>query len=1084
MMDRNALVDRLVEEVDARIGDRSTWPEATYRLQLNKDELTFREAAQVVPYLEELGISHIYASPYLRTRSGSPHGYAVVDYSQLNPELGAEDDYRAMVDALGSRGMGQVLDVVPNHMSADPENAWWRDVLENGPGSPYASYFDIDWNPIKDELHNKILLPLLGDQYGRVLESGELQLAFRNGAFVLRYYDRELPLDPSTYALLLEHRFDELKEALPADDEHLRELESVLTAIEYLPDRNETAPERVEERRREKEVIKSRLDRVTDESTVIAEFIAENLRDFNGNPEQPHSFDLLDILLGRQVYRLAHWKAASDEINYRRFFDINELAAVSMEEPEVFNASHALAFDLVVRGDVAGLRIDHIDGLFDPKNYLWRLQWGYVRALGRAAFEQWAASYCDAAGGEVRAAAAARGGVDEKAAPTAVAGNGDSEDMPAWEEIEPHFLHACWQRIGGVHPARVFPADELSPAGDQQEEAGIDAHTAPVSRLPLYVVVEKILSSDEPLPAEWPVAGTTGYDFLNTVNRLLVDRTGLAEIVKAYGRFTAERVDFREIVYQSKLLILRAAMSSELAMLAYRLNRISERHRRSRDFTLNTLRFTLREILACFPVYRTYIGLEGVLEQDRQVVHRAVAQAKRRNPATDAAAFDFIRDVILLEQPPELDEAGQRERAFFVGRFQQVTSPVMAKGVEDTSFYRYVPLISLNEVGGEPSEGSLTIEEFHGENLARLGQRPWSLICSTTHDTKRSEDVRARISVLSEVPRLWRDAVNRWTRFNRRHHRDVEGQPAPSRNDEYLFYQNLIGIWPLEPPDEETHRQIIERMQGFMEKATHEAKLHTSWITPNADYDQAVREFVATVLQRGPRNRFLEDVRMFHEQVVDWGLYTALSQLVLKLGSPGVPDIYQGQELWDFSLVDPDNRRPVDFNRRWDMLNQLQADTEADEALAALGGHLARNPRDPRIKLLVTWKMLQLRRRQAALFREGSYLPLEAEGAKADHVCAFAWQLAGAAGQPEQLALVIAPRRLVQLTPPEPGQAPPPPLGEPVWADTQLNVSSLAPWPMKNLFTGQECRFESGRLPLAAALSDFPVAVLTNLLTS
>ncbi|NLY00997.1 MAG: malto-oligosyltrehalose synthase [Rhodopirellula sp.] len=1076
-------VNRLVEAIGSKILDRSAWPEATYRLELNKDNLKFGDAAEIAPYLEMLGVSHLYASPYLKSRSGSPHGYAVVDYARLNPELGTEDEYGAMCEALHSHGMSQLLDIVPNHMSADPENVWWRDVLENGPSSPYARYFDIDWRPVKDELRNKILLPLLGDQYGRVLESGDLRIVFQEGAFVLRYYDRELPLDPSTYRLLLVHQLDELKQTLSAEDEHLRELESILTALEYLPDRIETAPDRVEERRREKEVIKVRLHRLTGESPVIAQFVERNLAVFNGDPQHPQSFDLLDVLLDRQVYRLSHWKAASDEINYRRFFDINELAAVSMEEPEVFEASHEFVLDLIVRGEAGGLRIDHIDGLFDPMGYLWRLQWGYLRALGRAEFARIrqdlavATSTPEHVGSAVAPPTFA-------AAPVPEAENADNasaeEVVPQWEDLHPHFLHAMWKQIGGLHPSRVFPSIAFASDGEAGN-SGLEIHQTPASRLPLYVVVEKILSAEEPLPPEWPVAGTTGYDFLNTVNRLLVDPHGLPEITKAYGRFVADGMDFREIVYQSKQLILRAAMSSELQLLSYRLNRISERHRRSRDFTLNTLRSALREILAFFPIYRTYIGPGGVPERDRHFVHRAVAQAKRRNPATDAAAFDFIRDVLLLEQPPEMNDAGYRERELFVGRFQQVTSPVMAKGVEDTAFYRYIPLVSLNEVGGEPAEGALSVEEFHGENLARLGQRPWSLTCTSTHDTKRSEDVRARINVLSEIPRMWRDSVNRWGRFNRRYRRDVDGQPAPSRNDEYLFYQTLLGIWPLEPPDGPTHRQVIERMQAYMEKATHEAKRHTSWITPNADYDQAVREFVAAALEEGPRNRFVEDLRRVHEQVANWGLYTALSQVVLKLASPGVPDIYQGQEVWDFSLVDPDNRRPVPFNRHRDMLSQLQDDMADDASLVGLAQHLARNPRDPRTKLFVTWKLLEFRRRHAALFHAGSYLPLEAEGARMDYVCAFAWQLASAPGRPEQLAVVAVPRRLAQLTPADVGSIPPPPLGEGVWGDTQLNVSALAPWPMKNIFTGRQCRFDNGRLPLAAAFADFPVAVLTNL---
>ncbi len=597
------------------------------------------------------------------------------------------------------------------------------------------------------------------------------------------------------------------------------------------------------------------------------------------------------------MYRLSHWKAAADEINYRRFFDINDLAAVCMEDPDVFAESHRRVFDLLVRGDVDGLRIDHIDGLYDPVEYLRRLQGGYLRALGLAFYQQ---------------------SLETSGPPSDAPAEAAEVAPPPWSAIEPAFLQEV--------TALSF-ADRV--------------------HLPLYVVAEKILGPTETLPEEWLLAGTTGYDFLNGVGGLFVEPAGLAELTRLYGHFIGERLDFREVAHQAKLLILHSAMSSELQLLAHRLNRISERHRRSRDFTLNTLRVAIREILACFPVYRTYICHGNVSERDRQVLCRAAAQAKRRNPSVNAAAFDFVRDVLLLEVPPEADEAIRRERELFIGRFQQVTSPVMAKGIEDTAFYRYFPLASLNEVGGDPARGVATLEDFHRHNLARQAQWPRSLLASTTHDSKRSEDVRARLSVLSEIPHPWRTAVNRWTRLNRRHRREVDGQPAPSRNDEYLFYQSLVGVWPLTPPRGKDLPDLVARMQAYMEKATHEAKVCTSWMNPDSQYDAAVRQFVAAVLDDQPKNRFLPEFSRFHEQVVNWGLYGALGQALLKLTSPGVPDIYQGQELWDFSLVDPDNRRPVDFAGRRKMLGRLQKDIgRRERSLLAVARELALNPRD------------------------------------------------------------------------------------------------------------------------------------------
>ncbi len=698
-----------------------------------------------------------------------------------------------------------------------------------------------------------------------------------------------------------------------------------------------------------------------------------------------------------------------------------------MEAPEVFAESHRLAFELLVLGDVDGLRIDHIDGLYDPMEYLRRLQKEYLVALGRAL--------------RGHTAEAPGSPLDAPVGPP-----------PPWSDVEPQFVAAV---------------------------TGMTCTDS--ARLPLYVIVEKILAAEETLPEQWLLAGTTGYDFLNSVGGLFVDPAGYAEVTKIYSHFIDQRLEFREVAEQAKRLIFHAAMSSELQLLAHRLSRISERHRRSRDFTLNTLRIALREILVCFPVYRTYVR-EGYLpDRDRQVICRAVAQAKRRNPASDAAVFDFIRDLLLLESPPDLDESGRRERELFAGRVQQVTSPLMAKGVEDTAFYRCFPLASLNEVGGDPGRGAVSVEEFHRQNRARQASFPRSLIASTTHDTKRSEDARARISVLAEVPHLWRKAVNRWARLNRRHRREVDGQPAPSRNDEYLLYQTLVGVWPLTPPHGQDLADFSARIAAYMEKATREAKVHTSWINPDVEYDAAVRGFVAAALDEQPKNRFLADLRQFHEQIVPWGLYTALSQLLLKLASPGVPDIYQGQELWDFSLVDPDNRRPVDFAQRRKMLARLVKDAGRKErSLLALARQLAQAPRDPRLKLFVTSRVLQFRRQHAGLFRLGEYIPLEVSGPRAKHVCAFARKSPSASGTGEEIAVVIAPRLIAELTPLQSDSATPPPMGSAVWEDTQVIVENLRPYPRKNLFTGRVVSSENGRLPVATALADFPIAVVAS----
>jgi (1->4)-alpha-D-glucan 1-alpha-D-glucosylmutase len=1104
MDDPTVLIRRLTETVVEAAAKRRARPTATYRVQFAAESMTFAAATRIVSYLDALGISHFYASPCLKSPQGTS-GYAIVDYGQLNPALGSDAEFHALAGELRHRGMGLILDMVPNHMSNQArENRWWRDVLENGPSSPYAAYFDIDWSPVNDAMQGKVLLPLLGEQYGKVLETGDLRLEYRDGTFSIRYYDMNLPLDPRSYRQVLLLALPELRQTIPAESEDLRELESIVTALEHLPPREETAPALVAERQREKEVIKNRLGKLTERSQEIADFVAGNVAQFRGRAEDPRSFDLLDGLLEAQVYRLSHWKAAADEINYRRFFDINELAAVCMEEPRVFDESHRLIFELLVSGEAEGLRIDHIDGLYDPQAYLNRLQLEYLRGLGRAAFDQIGregeatvepvavepitARQEPRPPGEPSAAAfqlaiaEATQSVATLPFPAPLTNDVSAEVAvsvaPEWRDLETPLLRELGSRFEIALPL-TDPIFQRA-AEMVQWVVGSGVESEPAGKPPLYVLVEKILGPEEPIPTTWPVAGTTGYDFANVVGGVLIDPAGFVELQKTYQRFVGETTAFREVAYQSKGLILRVAMSSDLQLLAHRLNRLSERHRHYRDFTLNELRAALREVMACFPVYRTYIRQGEVSEQDRQFIHRAAAQAKRRNPARNPALFDFIRDVLLLLAPPALDDAGQRERALFVGRFQQTTSPVTAKGIEDTAFYRYFPLVTLCEVGGDPSHGATPLEEFHRQNLRRQNEWPQSLLATSTHDTKRSEDVRARINVLSEIPTLWRAAVNRWSRLNRRHQREVEGGPAPSRNDEYLFYQTLVGVWPLEPPDGEAMRSLTERMQQCMEKATREAKVRTSWINPVVDYDAAVREFTAAVLQGGPKNRFLAAFRAFHEQIVNWGLFGALSQVLLKLTSPGVPDIYQGQEFWDFSLVDPDNRRPVDFAVRQNMLAQLEeAVGENDEALATLARSLAGNPRDSRLKLFVTWRALQSRRLRADLFAEGEYLPLAVEGAAAKHVVAFARRWMPPGSERPQVAVAAVPRWIVQLMKSAPEVAPTsPPVGGKVWGDTRIDATDLGNFAAGNVFTGRRCAANDGTIAVAELFADFPVALL------
>jgi malto-oligosyltrehalose synthase len=1110
------LAEEIGNEVLAMVAGRRRPRGSTYRLQFNA-QFTFRDATRIVPYLHSLGVTHVYASPYFTAQPGSPHGYDVCRHDQLNPEIGTPEDYAAFVSALHEHGLGQVLDVVPNHMAASSANPWWMDVLENGPSSPYAHYFDIDWQPVKDELAGKVLLPILGEQYGSALEAGQLLLAVTDRGLMLNYFDHVLPIGPKTTLQLLSHRLDELKAALGESSDAFLEYQSILTAIQHLPPASTRAREEMEERHREKEVIRRRLRKLRDDEPQVAEFLERNVAEFNGTPGDARSFDRLDELLRSQVYRLCHWRSASDEVNYRRFFDVNGLAAICVESADVFERSHRLVMQLLARGDVEGLRIDHIDGLLDPARYLWRLQWAYLAELAWRVFaDKMGANGAVSAEPPVLAIAAddsarplpsAADGADYSLPPAEMAGAISAvvldqaieeqhaataileaaPSLPRWTELRPLVLRMLCDRLKLPYPDRALLELGKSPIRSEKDstmavpdENDVYARTfTSAVELPLYVVVEKILGPDEPLPDAWPVAGTSGYDFLQLVNGLLVDPQGFRELTRGYERFVGEKLEFSEVMYRCKVLILRFSMSSELQMLAHRLNRISEDHRRSRDLTLNMLRLALRETLASFPVYRTYAGPAGVSERDRRFVNQAIARAKRRSPAADAATFDFLRGILLLEHPDSISDEARHSRELFAGRFQQVTSPVMAKGVEDTAFYLYCPLASVNEVGSHPDVAPVSMESFHHENVQRLRQYPTTMLATSTHDTKRSEDVRARIDILAEIPHLWRKTCNHWLRLNRRWHREVDGLPAPSRSDEYLFYQTLVGFWPTARLDDEEHGEVVSRLQAYMEKATHEAKTRTSWVNPNVAYDDAIREFVAKVLERRKENRFLAAFELFHEQVLDWGLYTALSQVALKIMSPGVPDIYQSQELWDFSLVDPDNRRPVDYPLRSRLLNELQASAgQGPQRQLELARQLAASPRDPRLKLYVTWRLLELRRQQGRLFSEGEYVPLAVTGAAAKHVCAFAWQLPER-DQAIKQVVVVVPRLLAQLATTGEPPGPRPLWQADTWGDTQVEFAIASGQVLRNLFSGSAVSTGTS-IPVSSLFTEFPIAVLTN----
>ena len=1084
----------IADLVLAELQQRRGAPRATYRCQFHGG-FGFREAAAIVPYLRGLGISHVYASPILQARPGSDHGYDACDHQALDQDLGGAEAFDEWRATLAQHGLGLILDIVPNHMSTHTANRWWSDVLENGQNSPFAKYFDIDWNPVKLELHGKVLLPMLGNQYGNVLEAGELRIAYQEGAFFVHYADRLLPTDPRTTTGILSARLDELRAALSDTPEALAEYESILTALEHLPAVSDTRPEAMVERQRDKEVIKRRLRDLTAASPIVEQFISRNAADINGTAGDPASFDRLDAVLAVQPYRLCHWKAASDEVNYRRFFDVNELAALCMEDPEVFFHSHRLVLRLAAEGAVSGLRIDHIDGLYAPENYLWRLQWAYLAALAHRVWESQPAEASQvppdqsAAAGSSTAAPngspAASSPVFPKPDLGAAAGSG-----AAWVDIAPPLIVELCRRLGLPEPADddwvallgTRPITVESPPARGDAAAGA---LPGAGELPLFVVVEKILGPHEPLPECWPTAGTIGYDFLQMCDGLFVADDGWRQLKRDYTRLTSQTAPFDSVARDNKRLILRVAMGSELQMLAHQLNHISEQHRQSRDFTLNLLRYALREILVCFPVYRIYPGPRGVSERDRRFVTQAVAMAKRRNPAIDAGAFDFVRGVLLLEHPDGLSEASIRERELFAGRFQQVTSPVMAKGVEDTSFYVYCPLLSVNEVGNGPESPTSSPGVFHAWNQQRAACYPHAMLAASTHDTKRSEDVRARLNVLSEMPRVWRAAMQRWLRLNRRRRTEVDGQDAPSRSDENLFYQSLIGIWPVAPPDSATLAALVERMRAYMSKATHEAKEHTSWISPNEAYDRAVDNFVTSSMHDRRDNRFLTLLRAWLPRIAEPGFVNGLAALTLRLTCPGFPDVYNGQELWSFRLVDPDNRAPVDYSERQRLLAELQltASGSADDVLA-FTRQLAANLADPRTKLYVTWRLLTLRQRLSDLFASGRYVPLSISGERAEHAVAFArvpQQAPTGEGASGPNVVVIVPRLVARLIDAgSDGTAPwRVPLGADVWRETQIEVPPELAGTKVDVLTGVR-RDWRGTVPLADLFADFPVVVLSS----
>jgi (1->4)-alpha-D-glucan 1-alpha-D-glucosylmutase len=977
------------ECIERQLGTDARAPLSTYRMQLHAG-FTFADAEAVLPWLKQLGIGTLYASPIFEARPGSMHGYDVTRHDRINPELGGEEGFARLSARLRELGMGLLLDIVPNHMGVGNDSVWWQDVLENGHSSQYASYFDIDWNPLNPDMKDKLLLPILGSQYGEELESKHIQLVAIDGELKVKYYDHLIPIAPRSFPLIF-----------PAEDadelgvpQFFRDL---LRDMTHIPPHETTDPNLVEQRRRQLEEIRPRL-REALRSKEMQPVLARALERLNGVEGDPHSFDRLHEFLEQQPWRLAYWRVSAEEINYRRFFDINDLVGLRMENPEVFAATHCLIRRLLARGDVSGLRIDHCDGMFDPRQYLIRLQLLSI------------ASQCCGA------------------QPQGPTGKNGIE-----QEVLDTIRGYDWSAAQG----------------------------------PLYVVVEKILEPSEPLPRDWPVRGTSGYDFVYFGNQIFICRENEQRFTEFYEQLTGMPSDPEAIIYFSKLNVMRNALSSEVYVLTNLLSRLASSSRRARDFTDDLLESAIRETIACFPVYRTYIDNRGQYSaRDQEFIRRAISRARQRNREMDTSVFDFLENTLLLHGKAR-EEIDERE-LYFALKFQQLTGPVMAKGVEDTAAYVYNRFISSNDVGSSIASFGIEPELFHRSSQERLGWSPDAMLATSTHDTKRSEDVRNRLNVLSEMTYLWPSCVRRWVRMNAKYKRVLEdGRVAPDPNEEYFLYQTIVGAWPWRMESAADREEFLERMQQYMTKALSEAKVNLSWTSPNQEYVDAVHGFMHSILmpdQRGREPRFVQTLNEILPALKLFGGVNSLAQTVLKIASPGVPDFYQGTEMWDLSLVDPDNRRPVDYGMRRRGLEFLTGCAER-EGLLAVSRQVLENMEDGLVKLWTVHRALQLRNRLTEVFRRGNYVPVETTDRRRSHVIAFTRGGKVLVAVPRfAWTLAEGKRRL--------------PLGG-IWGQDELIVPEMAAMRLVNVFTGEALGVgPEGRLPLREVFAEFPVAML------
>ncbi|HEY9699170.1 MAG TPA: malto-oligosyltrehalose synthase [Trichocoleus sp.] len=924
-------------------------PLATYRIQFTP-AFGFSAAEAIVSYLADLGITSLYASPILTSRKGSTHGYDTVNPKQIDPELGGLQGFEKLSQSLKAKNMGWLQDIVPNHMAFDSQNYILVDVLENGPDSQYHNFFDIDWNHPFEGIRGRLLAPFLGKFYGDCLESGELQLRYDQAGLSINYYSLSFPLRIESYSHVLMYNLPMLRETLGRNNPNFVKLLGVLYMLKYIP-----SGEEGRERYDQISFIKRILWELWNDSPEVKQFIEENIKVFNGEPGNPESFNALDMLLSEQFFRLAYWKVGNEELNYRRFFTVNDLISLRVEDQNVFDTIHSYIFEFVEEGKFTGIRIDHIDGLYDPGQYLTRLR----------------------------------------------------EHVPD-----------------------------------------------------VYLVVEKILEPHEELPLQWPVQGTTGYDFMGQVNYLFCQQSNEIEFDAVYQNFIGKTVSCEALIDENKRLIIGKHLAGDIDNLANTLKQISGRYRYASDFTMYGLKRALVEVLAMFPIYRTYVTSEGFSKADQECLRQVIEKAKENIP-NFINELSFIEKFLLLDFDERLSQEDKDLWIYFIMRMQQFTGPLMAKGVEDTVMYVYNRLISLNEVGSQPGRFGISIEDFHTYNQNRSSQWPHAMSATATHDTKRGEDVRARINTLSEIPQEWEHQIKNWHAINAPLKDTLHGLDAPARNDEYFLYQTLLGAYPFDATE---YDKFIDRVKEYVIKACRESKVHSSWQRPDAAYENAYVQFVDRILKNTDDNLFLQEFRPFQHKIQHYGVCNSLSQTLLKITAPGVPDFYQGSELWDLSLVDPDNRRDIDYEKRIGYLKEIQSVSDP----LSLIPQLLKSPEDGRVKLFLIYQALQARHAYAELFQRGTYEKLTIVGSLKSHIVAFSRELGGTK------AIVIVPRLLTPLV--KEGEYP---MGEQVWHETRLLQPPGSSLVWRDAITGQEIQGED-TLWVKEILKHFPVALLVS----